>query len=82
MKFLREVICSKCDSMILRKSHDGMWRFSSKVIKSNEDGSGVIAVCKKCGNEEPMPVRISMSPIDECLVKSNKPFTIKDKKKP
>lgn len=57
---MREMSCSnpRCKSKILRKSHDGMWRFSTKVLKANDDGTGVIAVCKSCGEECLLPVQI------------------------
>jgi len=59
---MREIICSSrgCNFRILRKSNDGYWRFSAKVIKSINDGSLVIAVCKSCGQEVLLPISITM----------------------
>jgi len=84
MEFLREVTCSKCENLILRKSHDGFWRFSTKVLKSTEDGGGVVAVCRGCGNEELMPITISMAPMGDFDMESkpNASFSVRDKKKP
>ena len=54
----REITCPTpgCSNKILRKSGDGYWRFSGKVMKSLGDGSAVIAVCKSCGKEHPLPL--------------------------
>lgn len=47
-----------CSNKILRKSGDGYWRFSGKVIKSLGDGSAVIAVCKSCNAEVELPMTL------------------------
>jgi hypothetical protein len=60
---LREITCSCCEKKILRKSMDGNWRISSRVIKSSPDGMKVVAVCRECNNEEVMPMMITMSPV-------------------
>ena len=59
---MHEIVCSTrgCNCRILRKSNDGYWRFSTKVIKAVGDGSIVIAVCKSCGQEVLLPVTLTM----------------------
>lgn len=59
---MHEIVCSTrgCNCRILRKSADGYWRFSTKVIKAVGDGSIVIAVCKSCGQEVLLPVTLTM----------------------
>ena len=56
----REISCPTkgCSNKILRKSDDGYWRFSGKVIKSLGDGSTVIAVCKSCNREVQLPITL------------------------
>ena len=63
---MREIVCSTrgCNCRILRKSNDGYWRFSTKVIKAVGDGSIVIAVCKSCGQEVLLPVSLTMPSLD------------------
>ena len=59
---LREIKCDNkdCNSLILRKSNDGLWRFSTKVIKLNDTGTNVIAVCKSCGKDNILPINMIM----------------------
>lgn len=59
---MREIVCSTrgCNCLILRKSNDGYWRFSTKVLKAIGDGSVVIGVCKSCGAEVLLPVTLTM----------------------
>lgn len=82
MEILREITCSGCSSLILRKSRDGFWRFSTKVMKSTSDGNGVVAVCRACGNEELMPITIAMRPVESNLSKSGvvPAFSVREKK--
>lgn len=61
---LSEVVCSKCQRSILRKSTDGKWRLSSKVIKTKDDGTGMVVVCRVCSNEQAVPLMLSMSPVE------------------
>lgn len=53
---MEDFIC-KCGHKLIYKSlHDGMCRFSTKVIKAKVDGSAVVAVCKSCNSEVDLPV--------------------------
>ena len=60
---LSEVRCTKCTHMILRKSRDGFWRVSSRVLRAASDGQDVVAICKGCGTEQTIPMIISMPPL-------------------
>ena len=84
---MHEIVCSTkgCNCRILRKSIDGYWRFSTKVIKAMDDGSIVIAVCKSCGQDVLLPVSLTMpASEDKALRKSDerKGFGILEIEKP
>lgn len=70
---MREIVCSTagCGCRILRKSKDGYWRFSTKVIKALNDGETVIAVCKSCGQEVLLPVSLTMPASREVALKKS-----------
>lgn len=59
---MHEICCSNphCRCKLLRKSNDGMWRFSTKVIKANDDGTGVVAICKSCNCETDLRMQITV----------------------
>jgi len=56
-KGMQEFVC-KCGHKLIYKSSDGMCRFSTKVIKSCDDGTRVVAVCRSCNAEVKLPVSI------------------------
>ena len=75
---LTEVRCTKCTTMILRKSRDGYWRVSSRVLRAADDGREVVAVCKGCGTEQKIPMILSMPPMTQIQQEAlKKGFTIK-----
>jgi len=75
---LSEIRCSNCKRLIIRKSGDGFFRVTSKVIKSNQDGTGVVAICKVCNSEEPVPLVLSMPPItNEDAIVQRGPFRVR-----
>jgi len=78
---LSEIRCKNCNRLILRKSGDGFVRVTSKVIKSNQDGTGVIAVCKVCNSEQEVPLVLSMPPLsnEDSLVQKG-PFRVRSQK--
>ena len=85
---LQEIVCSCCQKKILRKSMDGHWRISNKVMTLSQDGSGVFVVCKDCGHEEAMPFSIMMKSVQKDEHKqeyeeiSRGPFLVRKKKTP
>ncbi len=79
---LHEIFCSCCQTKILRKSQDGNWRISNKVMMMGKDGNGVCAVCKDCGHEQPMPFTIVMKsePAEEYEETVCGPYRVRKKK--
>jgi len=69
---LEEVECSNplCKTKVLRKSHDGLWRFKTMALRVAPDGTGMVAVCKFCKSETAVPYYLSApSGLQEPLVK-------------
>lgn len=73
MSEFAEVRCTnpKCDNRIFRKSQ-GAWKFSVRVLKVNDDGSNVVAVCKSCGREVELDM-IVIQPVAEMLLQKSEP---------
>lgn len=52
------IICNKCDTVLV-KSIDGEIKVRSKVLIIRD--TGVVAVCKGCNNELPVPLALDTS---------------------
>ena len=57
---MRDFVCDCGHKLIYHSPHDGMLRYSTKVIKSLPSGDGVIGVCRQCGAEKALPISIDL----------------------
>lgn len=63
---IRPMRCSKCKKLILRQGKDEAWKLSSRVLKVEDEYAPIVAVCRSCGSEQPLPIRFEfLTPGDD-----------------
>lgn len=56
---MQEYICTNCNTKLLRKSQDGAWRLSGKVVKSLGEGTPLCVICRSCNTENILPITLT-----------------------
>ena len=60
MKSLQVEMSCPCGTLILKSYEDGTTKLRSKILLFKAHGGGV-AVCRNCGREHVVPIRLSKS---------------------